>query len=97
MFRPTSALTFDNAAAMLQGGLQAVGSGQKEIDLAGLTAVDSSAVAVLLAWQRVASEKGISLHLHNIPSNLQSLMTLYGLNELFFVQTAHTAAVSASS
>jgi phospholipid transport system transporter-binding protein len=97
MFRPTSALTFDNAAAMLEAGLQAIASGQNEIDLAGLTAVDSSAVAVLLAWQRSASEKGVLLHLHQAPSNLQSLMGLYGLNGLLSAQADHAVTVSADS
>jgi phospholipid transport system transporter-binding protein len=47
-----------------------------------LTAVDSAAVATLLAWQRAALERGSALRFTNLPANLQSLIELYGVADL---------------
>lgn len=82
MFRPTLTLTMHNAQTALKTGLRAIADGQTHIDLAGLTAVDSAAVATMLAWQRAARGKGASLVFSNIPANLQSLVELYGVAEL---------------
>jgi phospholipid transport system transporter-binding protein len=82
MFRPTLTLTVNNAKTALEAGLQAIKSGQTEIDLAQLTAVDSAAVATLLAWQRAAQAQGRTLTFTNLPSNLQSLAQLYGVADL---------------
>jgi phospholipid transport system transporter-binding protein len=82
MFAPSDSLNFANAKATLEAGLQAIASGQTEIDLAPLAAVDSSAVSVLLAWQRAAQAKGAALHFHHIPHNLQGLIDLYSVDSL---------------
>lgn len=82
MFQPKDSLNVANAKASLEAGLQAISSGQEDIDLAGLTSVDSSAVAVLLAWRRAAQEKGATLRFQSIPQNLHSLIHLYGVDEL---------------
>jgi len=89
MFRPEQNLTVRNAAAVLQQGLQAIAAGQREIDLASLTAVDSSAVAVLLAWQRASRELGRPLAFRHFPVNLQSLIELYGVEALLAPDAAH--------
>jgi phospholipid transport system transporter-binding protein len=82
MFQTLDSLNVANAKASLDAGLQAISSGQTDIDLAGLTSLDSSAVAVLLAWRRAAQAKGMALHFYHIPHNLQSLIDLYGVDEL---------------
>lgn len=82
MFRPTLTLTVNNAKTALEAGLHAIASGQTEIDLAQLTAVDSAAVATLLAWQRAALERGAVLTFINLPDNLLSLIALYGVSDL---------------
>ncbi|HJV73387.1 MAG TPA: STAS domain-containing protein [Noviherbaspirillum sp.] len=81
-FRPALTLTVHNAQAMLDAGLRAIDEGQTRMDLGELTAVDSAAVATLLAWQRAAQHKGKSLVFNNLPANLQSLVDLYGVTEL---------------
>ncbi len=88
MFSPPRSLTFDNAAAVLEAGLHAIAGGQREIDLAGLEAVDSAAVAVLLAWQRA----GHRLVFSRLPPNLQSLIDLYGVKPLLSFAPAAGAA-----
>lgn len=82
MFQPSATLTADNAETALKAGLQAIASGQTEMDLAQLTTVDSAAVAALLAWKRAAAERGAALSFHHIPPNLRSLADLYGVSEL---------------
>jgi phospholipid transport system transporter-binding protein len=70
-------LTFQNARAVLEQGCAAVRSGETVIDLANVKTADSSAVAVLLAWQRSANKAGVKLTYLNIPPSLQSLAALY--------------------
>lgn len=82
MFQPSATLTADNAQTALQQGLDAISAGQTEFDLAALTAVDSAAVATLLAWKRAAADKGAGLVFHHMPPNLRSLADLYGVDEL---------------
>ncbi len=82
MFQPGSSLTFDNAKTALDAGLQAIAGGQTEIDFANLVTVDSAAVATMLAWQRVATSRALSLSFRNIPANLLSLISLYDVTAL---------------
>lgn len=82
VYQPRESLTAQNAETALQAGLQAIAGGQREIDLALLSNVDSAAVATLLAWKRAAAEKGAALTFHHMPANLQSLANLYGVDEL---------------
>lgn len=82
MFQPGASLTFDNAKTALDAGLQAIAGGQTDIDFSNLVTVDSAAVATILAWQRVASAKAVSLSFRNIPANLLSLISLYDVTAL---------------
>lgn len=92
MFRSTLTLTVNNAKSALEAGLRAIAEGQTEIDLMHLKAVDSAAVATLLAWKRAAREQGRTLKFTNLPPNLQSLIDLYGVAELLFPATADARA-----
>ena len=96
MFRPTLTLTVNNAKAALEAGLRAVEEGQAEIDLAQLTALDSAAVATLLAWQRAAQRRGSPLRFKNLPASLESLATLYGVADLLY-PTATAGAAQAGA
>lgn len=82
MFLPGKSLTVSNATAVLEQGLQALAQQQAVIDMAAVATVDSSAVAVLLAWQRAASARQLPLTLQNLPANLRSLIALYGVADL---------------
>ncbi|HTN65050.1 MAG TPA: STAS domain-containing protein [Burkholderiaceae bacterium] len=82
MFKPPSSLTVHNAKTVLQAGLRAVADGQRTIDLTHVAAVDSVAVAILLAWQRAARGRGGNLDFGHLPPNLQSLAQLYGVAAL---------------
>lgn len=52
------------------------------IDFAGVTAVDSSAVALLLEWRRRALARDKQLAFVNLPANLLALAELYGVTDL---------------
>jgi phospholipid transport system transporter-binding protein len=90
---PLESVTVANATAVLAQGVAAIRGGQRVIDLGGIKAVDSSAVAVLLAWQRAARDAGSTLSFTNIPANLCSLTTLYGVES--FVTDSDGCAAAA--
>jgi phospholipid transport system transporter-binding protein len=71
-----------NAASLLQLGEAAIGSGDSRFDLSAVKRCDSSAVALLLAWQRAAHARGQHLELEGVPASLCSLASLYGVNSL---------------
>jgi phospholipid transport system transporter-binding protein len=52
------------------------------IDLSGVTAVDSTGLALLLEWQATRRPASGSLHIINAPSNLMSLARLCDAIEL---------------
>jgi phospholipid transport system transporter-binding protein len=85
MFQPDSSITFANAKAVLQAGLQAIAAGQASIDFASVSAVDSSAVATMLAWRRAAAARSAPLAFENLPDNLRSLVALYDVAPLLDV------------
>jgi phospholipid transport system transporter-binding protein len=57
------------------------------IDFAGITDIDSSAVALLLEWRREALARAKTLEFVNLPANLLALATLYGVADL--IQPQH--------
>jgi phospholipid transport system transporter-binding protein len=75
------AVTIENAEAVLAEGSPIVAAGDVTIDLAGVTEVDSSAVSILLEWRRAAARSKHTVRYTNLPGNLASLATLYGVSE----------------
>lgn len=95
LYQPAAPLTFANATTMLADGLRAIAGGQAVIDLAGVSAIDSSAVAVLLAWQRAARARASGsseLRFSSVPASLSNLAALYGVADLLHL-TVPTAPV----
>lgn len=88
MYQPALALTFDQAQAALDDGLRAIAGGQTQIDLSKITAIDSSAVAVLLNWQRAALKASTQLRFIGMPGNLLSLIDVYGVSGLLTIDAA---------
>lgn len=76
------ALTFQSASGALEQGITAIAAGETVFDLGGVSAADSSGVAVLLAWQRRARAAGQRLSFINVPENVQKLAALYGVDSL---------------
>jgi phospholipid transport system transporter-binding protein len=50
-----------------------------ELDFADVGAVDSACLALILELRRASSRRGQSLTLQNLPAEVCSLATLYGL------------------
>src|SRR5271165_535324 len=76
------ALTVDTAASVLRSSRAVALPKSGIVDLGGLDAVDSAAVAVLLAWRRRAEHEGLELSFAGAPANLGALAELYGVEEL---------------
>lgn len=76
-------LSLRNAVSVSEAGLQAIHAGSNQIDMSPLQVVDSSAVAVMLAWQRQAQSSNQALQFVGVPASLMSLISLYGLTEFF--------------
>ncbi|MGU7774031.1 STAS domain-containing protein [Burkholderia sp. MR1-5-21] len=81
-FEAGSSLTHASAQAALAAGLAQIGAGATAVDCAALTQFDSSALAVLLAWQRAARSRGATLDILNLPPKLESLAQAYGVDAL---------------
>jgi phospholipid transport system transporter-binding protein len=79
-------LTMLSTPTIYRQGLQALTAGSWQIDCSQLASVDSSAVALLLAWLRAAQAKNCQLSVSGLPSSLLSLASLYGVDEMLPAQ-----------
>jgi phospholipid transport system transporter-binding protein len=85
----SGSLTLANVAAALSEGKAAIGDGVRSVDLAEVGELDSSALALLLAWLREAKRKNGSLAFTNLPQGLTTIARLYGVAELLPASPAH--------
>ena len=81
-------LTLANVATALRLGNAAIGEGAREVDLGEVGELDSSALALLLAWLREAKRRGGGLVFANLPQGLTTIARLYGVAELLPAATA---------
>ncbi|MFP3569236.1 lipid asymmetry maintenance protein MlaB [Paraburkholderia sp. SIMBA_030] len=81
-FDSGATLTHASAKAALAAGLQRIAAGAKGVDCASLAQFDSSALAVLLAWQRAAQARGAAFEIVDLPAGLASLAQAYGVDTL---------------
>ncbi len=81
-FESGATLTHESAKAALAAGLQRIAAGANGVDCAPLAQFDSSALAVLLAWERAAQARGIKFEIVNLPAGLASLAQAYGVDTL---------------
>nr|WP_202123884.1 STAS domain-containing protein [Burkholderia pseudomallei] len=75
-------MTHASAKAALAQGLARIEAGATAVDCGALAHFDSSALAVLLAWQRAARARGVRLDIENLPPKLASLAQAYGIDTL---------------
>ncbi len=73
------ALTNATVAGLIEAARNAVRSGATDIDLAGVTQVDSAAIALVLELNRAADH---APRLLNVPEGFLKLARLYGVDEL---------------
>ena len=75
-------LTFANASRVFALALAMPLPSSGEVDLSGAVAVDSAAVAVLVALRRRAAEEGKPLVFIHVPAALTALADLYSVEDL---------------
>jgi phospholipid transport system transporter-binding protein len=81
--RVVGSLIFSTVGALLGAGAGAIDNGRAAvIDLAGVTASDSSGLALLIEWKSVAKYARRTLRYENVPSQLQQLARLSEVDEL---------------
>jgi phospholipid transport system transporter-binding protein len=81
-WRYHGALTLDNAADVMTAADAMALPASGIVDLAALAPADSAALAVVMALRRRAQAEGRTLHVANMPSALQSLAVVYGVDDL---------------
>ena len=75
--RVRGSLHFSTVSALLSEGINAIDGGHAAvIDLAGVTASDSSGLALLIEWLSVAKAAGKELRYENLPTQLHQLARL---------------------
>jgi len=74
--------TLANVRALLEEGRGHLGAGVDTIDLGEVTELDSSLLAVLLAWQRDARAANVALAVEHLPQGLETIARLYGVEAL---------------
>ena len=78
MYSIAAPITMSSAPAALAAGMQALAAGEREFSLAALDGLsDSSAIALMLAWQRQAVISGKPLHFVDIPDTVLHFAELY--------------------
>jgi phospholipid transport system transporter-binding protein len=75
-------ITMKNVTALLADSERAFTGPHVVVDMAGVTEVDSTAVSLLLEWQRAAQAGTRRVQIVNMPANLKSLADLYGVSDL---------------
>jgi len=78
----SGAVTLGNVAQLLEEGREHLAAGVRTVDLAGVTELDSSLLALLLAWLREAKGRGQELVFANLPESAQTIAKLYGVHGL---------------
>jgi phospholipid transport system transporter-binding protein len=96
----TGALSFDTIPAVLEQSAQYAARtdlpDRLTIDFAGVTGVDSAAVALLLEWRRQAAARSKRLDFINLPANLLALAELYGVADLITLSPTGPAPIPKS-
>ncbi|RIX40704.1 MAG: STAS domain-containing protein [Rhodocyclales bacterium GT-UBC] len=75
-------LIMANARGLLEAGRSNLQSGELIFDFSDVGEADSSALAVMLAWLRAASEVHSSIKFAHVPPGVLSLAELYGITDL---------------
>jgi phospholipid transport system transporter-binding protein len=80
--RVSGQMTIDFANALLESGCEAIRGAARSFDLAAVTEVDSSGLAVMFAWMREAKSRDLTLTFSNSPSSIGSLAVVYDVVDL---------------
>ena len=75
-------VTLTNAVRILEEGRQHLHEGVRTVDLSEVSEMDSSLLAVLLAWLRDARAHRREVRFTNPPESLTTIAKLYGVDKL---------------
>jgi phospholipid transport system transporter-binding protein len=75
-------VTLANVAGLLEEGRRHLEEGVRTVDLGEVGEIDSSLLALMLAWMRDARARGSELAFANLPESLQTIARLYGVEGL---------------
>jgi phospholipid transport system transporter-binding protein len=85
-------ITFNDALEWRDEVLAAIDRDGLTLDLAGIEEADSSAVSLLLEWQREAKARGLRVVYAHLPQAIVSLAEVYGVSALIpLAETSPTA------
>jgi phospholipid transport system transporter-binding protein len=82
-------VTLANVAALFDEGRRHIDEGVRVVDLGEVSDIDSSLLAMLLAWLREAKNRKQELAFANVPDALQTIARLYGVESLLPLARAH--------
>ncbi len=72
-------ILMDSANHLLEQSRQLALTGNNIVDFKQVSDLDTSAVSLMLEWERRAIKEGKQLTFVNLPENLKSLIDLYGV------------------
>ncbi|MGE0860661.1 MAG: lipid asymmetry maintenance protein MlaB [Gammaproteobacteria bacterium] len=75
-------VTLATHAALRAQAATLASDGDLEVDWSGVETVDSSALALILHWQRTTTARGARAAQTHLPQALLALAELYGVQEL---------------
>lgn len=81
-FHVVGDMTLQTATALFAHGIEVSKDQTLVFDLAGVDEVDSSGLAVLFGWMRVAEAQGKTLRIEHPPASLVSLAQVYDVSDL---------------
>ncbi|TMH85999.1 MAG: STAS domain-containing protein [Betaproteobacteria bacterium] len=82
-------VTLANVTRLLEEGRRHLEEGVQSVDLGEVTEMDSSLLALVLAWLRDAKARGQQVSFTNLPASLQTIARLYGVEGLLPVAAPH--------
>lgn len=74
-------LLMDTASAVLNQSATLSMADNMEVDFSAVTDLDTSALSLILEWQRRAAKSRCKVTFVNLPESLNSLAALYGITE----------------
>ena len=83
-----SAMTFAEAVHLREVVLEEIDRDGLTVDLGAVQEADSTALSLLLEWQRAAKARGWRIGFANVPANMRSLAEVYGVLELISITGA---------
>jgi phospholipid transport system transporter-binding protein len=74
-------ITLENVRSLLERDDALLDARELLVDFSGLSAADSAAVALMLAWTRAAAARGARIVFENCPASLRTLAALYDVGD----------------